>query len=193
VRFHAPSRADWTAWLEKHHASAQEVFLVFYRKECNRACITYDEAVEEALCFGWIDGVKHKLDDQRYTYRFTPRRPRSKWSDSNKARVARLAAAGKLRAAGLAAIELAKQTGAWNQLAAQPTTEELEEALRAIASTISKCEKVEPKLRRGTSQHTLLARRIKALRIAAALIERELGSHRRPAGAKQARSRSRKA
>ena len=104
-RFHAPDRAAWTAWLEAHHATAAEVFLVFYRKAVGKPTIGYDEAVEEALCFGWIDGIKHKLDDERYTYRFTPRRPGSVWSDSNKARVTRLAAAGKLRPPGQAAID----------------------------------------------------------------------------------------
>src|SRR5262249_59309001 len=77
LRFHAPDRAAWTAWLEQHHASAPEVFLVFYRKAAGKPSIGYAEAVEEALCFGWIDGIKHKLDDRRYSYRFTPRLPGS--------------------------------------------------------------------------------------------------------------------
>lgn len=115
LQFHAPDRAAWTAWLEQHHAAKQEVFLVFYRKAAGRPTISYDEAVEEALCFGWIDGVKHKLDERRYTYRFTPRRPGSVWSDINKARIERLAAAAKIRPAGQAAIELARSNGAWTK------------------------------------------------------------------------------
>src|SRR6185312_6051256 len=98
-RLHAKDRTAWTKWLELHHASATEVFLVFHRKSENVANVTYDEAVEEALCFGWIDGIKHKLDDARYTYRFTPRRDGSAWSDINKERIARLDAAGKIRPA----------------------------------------------------------------------------------------------
>jgi uncharacterized protein YdeI (YjbR/CyaY-like superfamily) len=93
VRFHAPDRDAWRAWLEDNHATAAEVSLVFHRKAVGRPTITHDEAVEEALCFGWIDGVKHKLDDQRYTYRFTPRRAGGVWSGINKTRIARLEAA----------------------------------------------------------------------------------------------------
>jgi uncharacterized protein YdeI (YjbR/CyaY-like superfamily) len=113
IRFHAPDRAAWTAWLEEHHATAQEVSLVFYRKATGVASIEYAAAVEEALCFGWIDGIKHKLDDRRYTYRFTPRRPGSRWSEINKQRVAALRATGKLRPAGLAAIAAAEASGSW--------------------------------------------------------------------------------
>jgi uncharacterized protein YdeI (YjbR/CyaY-like superfamily) len=102
-QFYPRDRAAWTAWLEKHHASASEVELVFYRKSTGKPTLSYAEAVEEALCFGWIDGVKHKLDDERYTYRFTPRRPGSKWSAINRQRVAALDAAGRLRPAGRAA------------------------------------------------------------------------------------------
>src|SRR6185312_2514559 len=97
------------------HASATEVFLVFHRKSANVANVTYDEAVEEALCFGWIDGIKHKIDDARYTYRFTPRRDGSAWSDINKERIARLDAAGKIRPAGQRAIDRARENGAWEK------------------------------------------------------------------------------
>lgn len=132
LRFHAPDRAAWTAWLEQHHASAAEVFLVFHRKASGAPTITYTEAVEEALCFGWIDGVKHRLDDRRYTHRFTPRRPGSKWSDINKQRIAALRAAGKLRPAGLAAIAAAETSGSWHE-PARPAAipAELAAALRA--------------------------------------------------------------
>jgi uncharacterized protein YdeI (YjbR/CyaY-like superfamily) len=134
LRFHAPDRAAWTAWLEQHHATASEVFLVFYRKATGTPTLSYDDAVEEALCFGWIDGVKHKLDDRRYTYRFTPRRPGSKWSPANKQRITALRAAGKLRPPGLAAIAAAEASDAWDQparpaVAAMPA--ELAAALRA--------------------------------------------------------------
>ncbi|MEO8551453.1 MAG: YdeI/OmpD-associated family protein [Kofleriaceae bacterium] len=115
AQFHAKDRAAWTAWLEAHHASATEIHLVFRRKGSGAPSITYDEAVEEALCFGWIDGVKHKLDDTRYTYRFTPRRKGSAWSDANKQRIARLDDAGVLRPAGQRAIDEARATGAWDK------------------------------------------------------------------------------
>lgn len=115
ARFQPRDRAAWTAWLEKHHATAQEVSLVFVRKSAGVPTITYAEAVEEALCFGWIDGIKHRLDEQRYTYRFTPRRAGSAWSDINKQRIAALDAAGKLRPAGRAAIAEARATGSWDR------------------------------------------------------------------------------
>jgi uncharacterized protein YdeI (YjbR/CyaY-like superfamily) len=115
LSFHAPDRAAWTAWLEVNHAKATAVSLVFYRKAAGRPSITYDEAVEEALCFGWIDGVKHRLDDRRYTYRFSPRRANSKWSALNKQRLTALEAAGKMRPAGTAAVAAAKASGAWTK------------------------------------------------------------------------------
>jgi uncharacterized protein YdeI (YjbR/CyaY-like superfamily) len=115
ARFHAKDRAAWTAWLEANHASTSEVFLVFHRKSTGIANVTYDEAVEEALCFGWIDGIKHKLDDERYTYRFTPRRDGSAWSEINKQRITRLDAAGKIRSAGQRAIDRARDSGAWDK------------------------------------------------------------------------------
>jgi uncharacterized protein YdeI (YjbR/CyaY-like superfamily) len=129
-------RAAWTAWLEKHHASKQEVFLVFYRKATGKPTLTYADAVEEALCFGWIDGVKHKLDDERYTYRFTPRRAGSVWSAINKERIAALEAAGKIRPAGRAAIEAARASGSWAKQQVSPANvtampAELSAALRA--------------------------------------------------------------
>lgn len=114
-RFHAKDRAAWTVWLEQNHATASEIHLVFYKKATKIACATYAEAVEEALCFGWIDGILHPIDDQRFTYRFTPRRAGSAWSDINKERIARLEAAGKIRPAGQNAIALARETGAWEK------------------------------------------------------------------------------
>jgi len=114
--FQPRSAREWRAWLARNHASRDEVLLVFFRKEAGRPSPTYGEAVEEALCYGWIDGVKKRLDEQRYGYRFTPRRPRSRWSASNKRRVARLIAAGRMHDAGRAAVEVARANGAWDAL-----------------------------------------------------------------------------
>jgi uncharacterized protein YdeI (YjbR/CyaY-like superfamily) len=109
-----PDRAAWRAWLAAHHASEREVLLVFRRKGTGPS-VTYDEAVEEALCFGWIDGIKQKLDDTRYTHRFTPRKPASTWSALNRRRAAAMIAAGRMKAAGKAAIEAAKRSGTWER------------------------------------------------------------------------------
>jgi uncharacterized protein YdeI (YjbR/CyaY-like superfamily) len=98
-----PSAAAFRAWLEKHHASTPELIVGFYKKSSGRAGLTYPEAIDEALCFGWIDGIVRKLDDERYSHRFTPRKTGSIWSNVNVRHVARLTAAGRMHAAGLAA------------------------------------------------------------------------------------------
>jgi uncharacterized protein YdeI (YjbR/CyaY-like superfamily) len=145
-------RAAWTAWLEKHHASAPAVSLVFYRKAAGKPTVTYAEAVEEALCFGWIDGIKHKLDDERYTYRFTPRRPGSRWSAINRQRLAALDAAGKLRPAGRAAFAAARTSGILDAPAHPPDRDtmpaELTAALRATPNARAAFEALPPSHRR---------------------------------------------
>jgi uncharacterized protein YdeI (YjbR/CyaY-like superfamily) len=92
--------AAWREWLAKHHQSETEVWLVFYKRHTKRASIAYDDAVDEALCFGWIDSLIRRLDDDRYARKFTPRRPDSRWSTVNRKRYARLQASGRLRPAG---------------------------------------------------------------------------------------------
>ncbi len=110
------SRAEWRQWLAEHHASAPGVWLVYFKKASGQPSVTYAEAVEEALCFGWIDSHPRKLDAERTQLLFTPRRPKSGWSKVNKERLARLEPAGQLMPAGLAAIARAKQNGAWESL-----------------------------------------------------------------------------
>jgi uncharacterized protein YdeI (YjbR/CyaY-like superfamily) len=101
-----PTRAAFRAWLETHHEKAKELSVGFYRATSGKPSITWPEAVEEALCFGWIDGVRHKLDEISYTNRFTPRRPTSNWSAINVAKVKQLLAEGRMTPAGLRAYEL---------------------------------------------------------------------------------------
>jgi uncharacterized protein YdeI (YjbR/CyaY-like superfamily) len=98
------SASAFRRWLEQHHASASELVVGFYNKASGQGGLTYAEALDEALCFGWIDGVRRRLDAARYTIRFTPRRPRSIWSRVNLRHVARLRQLGKMHAAGLAAL-----------------------------------------------------------------------------------------
>ena len=95
-------RDEWRAWLEKHHATELEIWLVFAKKASGEAGISYNDAVEEALCFGWIYSIVKSLDAEHRAQRFTPRRPRSPLSEMNKERARRLAAAGKMTRAGLA-------------------------------------------------------------------------------------------
>ena len=91
----------WRSWLRTHHHTAREIWLVFYKKHTGIAGISYEEAVQEALCFGWIDGIVKKLDEERYAQRFTPRRAGSSWSASNIRRMRRLIDEGRMTGVGL--------------------------------------------------------------------------------------------
>jgi uncharacterized protein YdeI (YjbR/CyaY-like superfamily) len=99
--FKAP--ADFRSWLQKNHSSSSELLVGFYKTTCGKPSITWPESVDEALCFGWIDGVRKRVDDERYTIRFTPRRPTSIWSAVNIRRVGDLVRARRMKAAGLKA------------------------------------------------------------------------------------------
>jgi uncharacterized protein YdeI (YjbR/CyaY-like superfamily) len=112
---HAESRATWRAWLEANHATSSGAWLVGWRRG-HGPVLDYEAAVEEALCFGWIDSTGGRLDERRSKLYFSPRKPRSVWSASNKQRVERLIAAGLMRRAGLEAIERAKANGSWTAL-----------------------------------------------------------------------------
>jgi uncharacterized protein YdeI (YjbR/CyaY-like superfamily) len=108
------SRRAWRKWLERNHAKSAGVKLVLYKK-CAQG-LRYEEAVEEALCFGWIDGRTNSLDERCYLVYCSPRKPRSAWAQSNKDRVERLTSAGLMTQAGLAKIRAAKEDGSWNAL-----------------------------------------------------------------------------
>jgi uncharacterized protein YdeI (YjbR/CyaY-like superfamily) len=109
----ADDRASWRAWLEAHHAASGGAWLVTRRASSGRSGLDYEAAVEEALCFGWVDGTAGRVDDERSKLYFAPRKPRSGWAATNKARVARLIAEGRMAPAGLEAIERAKANGSW--------------------------------------------------------------------------------
>jgi uncharacterized protein YdeI (YjbR/CyaY-like superfamily) len=100
-----PTPADFRKWLETHHETAPELLVGFYKKGSGKPSITWPESVDEALCFGWIDGVRRTIDEESYTIRFTPRRPRSNWSAVNLKRVAELTKLGRMQPAGLRAYE----------------------------------------------------------------------------------------
>ncbi|HEU4535392.1 MAG TPA: YdeI/OmpD-associated family protein [Polyangiaceae bacterium] len=107
------SAAAFEAWLAEHHATAAELWLQIYKKGSGTPTVTYAEALDVALCYGWIDGQKQTFDEASFLQRFTPRRARSKWSQVNTRHVERLAAAGRLRPPGLREIEAAKADGRW--------------------------------------------------------------------------------
>lgn len=98
------SRHEWREWLAQHHHDYKEIWLIYFKKSSGKKGITYEESVEEALCFGWIDGAIKGIDQETYAGRFTPRRPKSPWSDSNRERVARLLREGQVTEAGLAVL-----------------------------------------------------------------------------------------
>jgi len=97
--------AEWRGWLEKYHADREELWVGFYKRGSGRASITWPESVDGALCFGWIDGVRHSIDEISYKIRFTPRKPRSTWSAINIKRAKELSRLGSMHPAGLAAFQ----------------------------------------------------------------------------------------
>jgi uncharacterized protein YdeI (YjbR/CyaY-like superfamily) len=114
--FHARSRQEWREWLEENHQSEKSVWLIVYKKESNVPSVYYTEAVDEALCFGWIDSKPNKRDDRSYYQFFAKRNPKSNWSKVNKTRVEKLIAQNLMTAAGLKMVEIAKRTGTWTAL-----------------------------------------------------------------------------
>ena len=97
------SRNAWREWLKTNHKIKPEVWFVYYKKHSGKSKISYHESVEEAICFGWIDGIKKRIDDEKYTHRFTPRKPKSKWSSQNIETARKLIDSGKMAASGLKA------------------------------------------------------------------------------------------
>ena len=113
---HPLSRARWRAWLREHHTRGDGVWLVRYKKATGQPTLSYDEQVDEAICFGWVDSLPRRLDAERSMLYFAPRKPGSGWSRVNKERVDRMTAAGLMRPAGQAVIDAAKADGSWTLL-----------------------------------------------------------------------------
>lgn len=125
---HVAKRGEWRQWLECHHESKSEIWLIYYRKNSGKPRIAYNDAVEEALCFGWIDGIEKKFDDTASAQRFTPRRANSNWSELNKARARQMIAGGLMTDAGFAKLGNALD-------AAFEISADIIEALKADPST----------------------------------------------------------
>ena len=155
-------RAGWRDWLSANHAATKGVYLVSWRRASGRTSVSYEEAVEEALCVGWIDSSGRVLDDERSIQWFAPRRARSLWARSNKERVARLTAAGLMLPAGLAAIEEAKQSGMWallDDVEKLIVPDDLSEALSASPPARTNWDAFPPSTRRMLLQWVVEARR----------------------------------
>ena len=114
-RFHAETTEEWATWLEANHATSPGVWLVSWRRPTGQPAIPYEEAVIEALRFGWIDSTARRIDEERSMQRYTPRRPGSGWSRLNKRRIERLEQDGRLAEAGRRVIEAAKADGSWSR------------------------------------------------------------------------------
>jgi uncharacterized protein YdeI (YjbR/CyaY-like superfamily) len=115
-RVRPKSRQAWRDWLERHHTSSRGVWLVYAKKHSGLPSLSYNDAVEEALCFGWIDSKINPIDDTFFMQVFTPRKRESAWSALNKSRVKRLIAAGLMTPSGLALVKVAKTSGTWNAM-----------------------------------------------------------------------------
>lgn len=114
-QLYVESLTDWRTWLQEHRESSSGVWLVFYRKESGKPSLTYEDAIEEALCHGWIDSIIKKVDEECYLRKFTPRKDDSKWSDLNKKRVDKMIREKRMTSAGMAMVEIAKQNGIWDK------------------------------------------------------------------------------
>lgn len=117
-QYHPKSLSAWRNWLEKNHSKEKGVWLVYYKKETGKRAFSYDESVEEALCFGWIDSLPRILDEERSMLKFTVRKPKSVWSALNKKRVQQLIKDKRMTKAGLESIRIAKENGSWETLTA---------------------------------------------------------------------------
>jgi uncharacterized protein YdeI (YjbR/CyaY-like superfamily) len=114
-QLYVTNRNEWRDWLSRHYATEAGIWLVFYKKETSKPTIPYENAVEEALCFGWIDSIIKRIDAEKYARKFTPRQDNSKWSQLNKKRAGKMIKEGRMTDIGLAKIRTAKKTGLWDQ------------------------------------------------------------------------------
>ena len=180
----------WRRWLEKNHARATEVWVGFHRKGSGTPSITWPEAVDEALCFGWIDGIRKSIDETRYMNRFTPRKKGSNWSNVNIARVAALMKEGRMHPAGLAAFEarIPEKSGVYSFEQRQTATlgDAFERRFRANAKAWAFFESQAPYYRRtatfwvmSAKQEATRERRLASL-IADSAAGRRVGPLRRP-------------
>ena len=159
---HCQTRAEWRAWLAEHHATTSGVWLVTFKKASGQPAPTYDDIVEEALCFGWVDSRPGKLDAARTMLYFSPRKPKSGWAKPNKIRVEKLIAAGLMTPAGLAAIDAAKKNGAWtllDEVEAMTMPPDLAKALKTNPTAKKHFDAFPPSVRKAIFQWVILAKR----------------------------------
>ncbi len=110
------NRQDWRSWLEKNHDKEDGIWVIYYKKHTGKESISYNDAVEEALCYGWIDSTVRKFDEEKYIQKFTPRKDKSVWSESNMKRVDKMIREGRMTEVGLRKVNEAKRNGYWDRL-----------------------------------------------------------------------------
>ncbi|MCU0486880.1 MAG: YdeI/OmpD-associated family protein [Anaerolineales bacterium] len=176
------TQQEWHEWLEANHATAREAWLLISKKGAERKSLTLAEAVEEALCYGWIDSHMRPIDTQAYRLRFSPRKPGGIWALSNVHRVERLTQEGRMTPAGLAAVESAKANGEWEAAARREDIRqvppELDEVLQADAEAMAVYQKMAPSLIKQYHHWINSAKRAetRAKRIAALVEKLRVGS-----------------
>ena len=177
---HPKTRAGWRSWLKENHAKCDGVWLIYYRASTGKRRLSWEDAVREALCFGWIDSKVKPIDDARYKQIFTPRKPRSVWSKINKQYIAELIEAELMTDAGLRAVDVAKKNGAWSLLEpvdALIVPPDLESALRRSKRAREAYEALSKPAKRSVLYSLYSAKRedTRAKRLAKALAELEGG------------------
>jgi uncharacterized protein YdeI (YjbR/CyaY-like superfamily) len=173
--FEASTAAQWRSWLSRHHDSVTEVWLIFHKRHTGRPCIEYQDALDEALCFGWIDSLVRRLDEDRYARKFTPRKPESIWSEVNRRHYARLKAEGRLAPPGMARAPTPRRY-APPRKRSTATPAYIERALRKNAKARKEFENLPPHQRRyyigwidaAKKEETKQKRLAEALRVLAA-------------------------
>ncbi len=160
--FYPKNRQEWRMWLESNHVEKESVWLIMYMQKANQATVTWSEAVDEALCFGWIDSVKKKLDEHRSIQFFSKRKPKSTWSKINKDKIEKLTESGQMTESGLRCVEIAKQNGSWELLdsvEALVVPEDLETALLSRENAMEFFTGLNKTIKKGMLQWLVLAKR----------------------------------
>ena len=133
-KLYVSNRNDWRKWLEKNHKKEKVIWLIYYKQHTGKSRIPYDDAVEEALCFGWIDSIVKRIDDEKYCQKFTPRNETSIWSELNKKRVAKMIKLGKMTKVGMDKIIAAKRNGKWETKSAAAIEYKMPDELTQLLS-----------------------------------------------------------
>lgn len=158
---YAPSADAWRNWLERHHDTEKNIWLIIYRKESKTKSVYYPEAVDEALCFGWVDSKPNKRDNESFYQFFAKRNPKSNWSKINKEKVERLINANKMTPAGMEMISMAKTRGTWNALDEVDELvipSDLKKALKTLPSALTNFEAFPKSVKRGILEWILNAK-----------------------------------